>query len=379
VRALLAVLLVVLCACESRNGVYFNVDGDGNGIKFDRVQLYFGKNGQTTDIGRPSGATMGKAYEHDIDASDSFTVEPNADGSLASETTYWLPINDHNAKLDYVAAIVYDSTSTTRDKPVGVGELSGFKLEDGIVNKYDIELEKADVGVDVWGSNQSCFAWTRFREGQFSTIAVLSPDDLDCDGVVAGTDCNDLCPIGSTLCSPDLSVCGTDMTCGLGCARTGDACQIQTCLPDIACSADCVLKGPSLDTRMDCAAKNIAPHLTVNVNMTSGTPCARVFTVPIYNRSCAGVVELWEQNFFDGWSIEVKPSANDPNHCEVSMNHLNPTASFSGDHHVLVAFPPISPSQSQWSVMLGVRPGTTPCGIEGYTIDQLIGMPNDCP
>ncbi|HUS32351.1 MAG TPA: hypothetical protein VMZ53_27815 [Kofleriaceae bacterium] len=372
------VWLLALCACESRYGDYFNVDGDSNGIRFDHVELYFGKHGMSdSNIGKPSGSTTGDVFIRDADASDAWDVDKNGDGSLASESTYWLPITEQNRELAYVAALAYDTTMQS-DKPVGVGEVLGFALEDGIVNKYDIELQKFDFTVDTWGQSPGCFAWTRQRDGKFSTIAVLSPDDADCDGVVASADCNDLCPAGSTKCNPDETVCGGANSCGLGCAING-LCRIETCLPTIACT-NCGMFAASLDDRMKCVSSDPAHHLSVLVDTLGGKPCARSFDVPNYGRPCSGVTEVWQQNFGDGWDLTVSPSANDLTHCIVELTNTSTSATFAGDHHVLVAFPPRAPSSSQWSVLLGVKDvPATACQIDGgYTIDGNVGAPNDC-
>jgi hypothetical protein len=384
----MVVWLLALCACESRYGAYFNVDGDGNEIRFNHVELFFGKNGKSpASIGNPSGPSMGKAFERDLDVegNDAWDVEPNPDGSLATETVYYLPINEHDLELGYVGAVVFDKTRS--DKPIGVGEVLGIQLEDGVVNKYEIELQKADFGVDLWGTGPSgpgCFAWTRQRD-QINTVAVLSPNDADCDGIVANADCNDLCPTGSTTCAANESVCGTPSVCGLGCA-TDLVCTIQTCLPDLACDPMCVTRYPipTLDNRLECVSDLPDPHLTVNLHLSSGKPCARELELSFYNRPCTGAHVIWRQTKYnDGWTINVTPSPNDPGLCHVDLVNANTASSFAGDHHVLVAFPPMSNSMSEWTVLLGVRdaPATSGCTSGVFDIEQtpMPTTPNDCP
>ena len=53
----------------------------------------------------------------------------------AARREYYLPAVKANKDLSYVGAVAY------RDgQIVGVGELTNFKLEDDVVNQYDIEL-----------------------------------------------------------------------------------------------------------------------------------------------------------------------------------------------------------------------------------------------
>src|SRR5512143_2120313 len=130
-------VLLAVGACESRYGTYFTIDGDSNEIHFDRVQLYFGTSTDRTEIGKPSGATTGAVYQRDADPSDRFDVPRNADGSHATEATYWLPYSEHDQDLDYVAAVALDEN----DRPVGIGEVVDFEVEPDVVDKYDIELQ----------------------------------------------------------------------------------------------------------------------------------------------------------------------------------------------------------------------------------------------
>jgi hypothetical protein len=376
------VLLLALGACESRYGAYFNVDGDGNQIRFDHVDLYFGKNGMSSaSIGKPSGPSMGKVFERDVDSSDSFDVPPNGDGSLATESMYWLPVNDHNRELGYVAAVAYN-TKTDGMKPVGIGEVLGFQLEDGVVDKYEIELQSPSFGVDVWGPAPNCFAWTRQRGDQFSTIAVLSsPDDADCDGLVASADCNDACPTGATTCNPDGAICASPTACGIGCAKNG-FCAISACAPPAACMDPCA-KLATFEERMKCASNNTHDHLQIDVNMNGGMPCARSFHVLPYQTPCFNPKKEWVEPFNDNWSFEVAPSTNTTGEVMITMDGLATNQSFSNDHHMLISCDPKPPALSRWSFIIGIQPGTSDClaGSEpNYTIRQtLVGMPFFCP
>jgi hypothetical protein len=373
------VLVLALCACESRYGSYFNIDGDANEIRFDHVRLFWGNDPQTRAFGTPSGAHAGTVYTREHDASDDYDVEHNADGSLATQTTYYLPVSEENRQLGYVGAVVYDRS--TSDRPIGVGEWRDFSLEAGVVAKYDIELQKAPANVidklELWGNDPGCFAWQHERDGQFSTIAVLSPDDADCDGLVTSADCNDTCPTGAMTCNPDAGFCSSGTTCGLGCAK-GGMCAISTCGPPTACSDTCA-KHLAFDQRMKCASDATPDHLQIDVFMNGGTPCARSFLVMPYQLPCVHPKAEWIEQLNDNWSFSVAPGSNAD--VLITMDALSTTQSFSNDHHLLISCDPKAGELARWSFFIGVQPGTSNCGpLPNYMLrDSALGSAFFCP
>ncbi|HSD89230.1 MAG TPA: hypothetical protein VLB44_16995 [Kofleriaceae bacterium] len=364
-------ILLTLGACESRYGTYFTIDGEGNEIHFDHVRLYFGSSTDGTAIGKPSGATTGKVYLQQFDPSDEFDVPKVGDGSHATQTTYWLPYAHENMSLAYVAAVAFDA-----DKPVGIGEVIGFKLEPDVVDTYDVELQPATFGVDLWGSDPGCLAWTRQRDGTFTTVAVLPANDSDCDGIVASADCNDLCPPDTRSCSPDLSVCGTADTCGLACAKQ-NSCTITVCMPDTACSSTCALTAATLDARLGCAIDHTVNHIQINVDVMQDQPCANQFVFTPYGRPCINPRIEWADPRLDDWKFQI--SANGTTDCQLQMESAS-NAPFVGDHHVIVSFDPLPGQSSRWSAIVGVQPGITQCTTEGYqVVNPEAGAPYECP
>lgn len=369
------IVLVALGACESRYGTYFTIDGDSTEIHFDHVRLYFGSATHSSQIGKPSGATTGPVYERQFDASDEFDVPALADGSHATQSTYWLPYTPDNLSLAYVAAVAYDGG---HDKPVGIGEVIGFKLESDVVDKYDIELQNPVFGVDLWGAAPGCVAWTRQRDGQFTTIAVLPPDDSDCDGLASTLDCNDLCPPDSPTCSQSVDVCGTAGMCGLACAKQ-NVCTITTCLPDLACGLDCASFPATPAGRLACTIDHTTNHIQINVDTLNGQPCTQQFLFSPYGRACTNPrIEWVDPRFLDDWKFKIS-ATNGGSACQLQMESAS-NALFDGDHHMIVSFDPIGGAMSRWSAVVGVQPVNPQCTSTGFQlVTPEAGMAYDCP
>ena len=349
-----AVLLVALTACEGRYGTYFNIDGDANQIAFDHVELFFGTPTDRSTMGTPEGVAIGKVFDRSFTMTDRFDVPRSADGSFATESEYWLPVADENRALGYVGVVASKGGDI-----VGVGELIDFKVEAGIVNKYDIELAPKPAGIierlDVWGGDPGCFAWRRDRGG-LSTLGVMAPDDADCDGLAPAVDCNDFCPTGAQQCEPDLAICGVPHACGAGCNASG-ACAIQQCLPDELCADPC-MKKTTLDERMKCySSLPGTSHLELGLLMSPlARPCrnALVFDVP-GGHFCTAPKILWWDKSKDDYSFDIQPSATNPSGCLLSWSSPS-NAMFTGDHHLLISFGgPIGAPRS--SIVIGIAPG----------------------
>lgn len=355
-----AVLVVALTACEARYGTYFNIDGDSQQIAFDHVELFFGTATNRSSLGTPEGVAMGKVYDRSFTASDRFDV------TLGTETEYYLPVSADNQALGYVGAV-----ASKQGQIVGVGELIDFKLEAGIVNKYDIELSPKPAGIierlDVWGGDPGCFAWRRDRGG-LSTIGVMSPDDADCDGLAPAVDCNDFCPTGAQQCEPDLAICGVPNACGAGC-NAGGTCAIEQCLPGELCADPCTKK-TTLEERMKCYADLAGTeHMSLQLVMSStGQPCRNTLVFDVPNGGmCNAPKLLWFDKRKDDYTFTIGPAPNDPQGCVLSW--ISPTAgTFTGDHHLLISLAgPLGAPRT--SFVIGVEPGQiAQCStvMEGY-------------
>lgn len=347
-------LVLVLAGCESRYGAYINVDGDGNQIRFDHVQLYFGTKTSRTDIGKPSGPAMGTVFDRQFDPSDQFDVPPNSDSSKATESSFWLPPTPENEGIAYVAAV-----ASNDQHPVGIGELLDFSIEDGVVFKYDIELQPYTLAEE-WGTDPSCLAWARERDDGFSTIAVVHPDDEDCDGRIATADCNDLCPTGSTGCM-NRGVCsgGANNTCGLGCAMGTDSCTPEVCTPMATCSALCAAAGIA-DKRLECMLDRTPDHLEITVD-TMGAPgplCQDQFAFAPYAALCKNPIIEWvDPRVLGDYKLTISESSGK---CVVHLATAT-SAAFVGQHHILVSIDPPNGSGPRPTFILGVSPRAPMC------------------
>jgi hypothetical protein len=387
VRIGVVVWLLALGACESRYGSYFNIDGDANEIRFDKVQLYWGNDPHQRPIGTPTGTVMGTVYTREFDAaSDEYAVPHNADGSLATETTYWLPVTEDNRQLGYVAAVVYDSAMP--GKPVGVGEWQDFSLEDNIVAKFDIELQKPPLNVvdklELWGNAPGCFAWETPREGQLSTIAVVLPDDADCDGHVAMADCNDVCPPNTPTCDQMLAVCATAaQQCALSCNKSSPtSCTPEVCLPAEICGTSCAGFPSTLEDRMRCYSTH-APagtafsHSEIELHKdTEGKLCTDTVRWSPFGRPCKNPIIEWYDTSLDDYQYQVTERSD--GQCELKLRSET-NAAFFGDHHLLISIDPMVSGAPRWSFVIGLNgldsQGCTP------PFDQLNetqGGPFDC-
>lgn len=384
------VLALAVCACESRYGTYITIDGDSNELRFDHVELFWGNNPMTRPFGTPSGTKTGTVYTREFDMpSDEYDVPHNADGSLASESTYWLPVTEDNRQLGYVGALVFDKAQ--QDKLIGVGELQDFSVEDGIVAKFDIELDKPPLlGLDVWGTSPGCFSWTKQREGDNalspSTISVVLPDDADCDGRVANLDCNDACPPGS-LCDQMESVCPpTTTTCALACQKANPgACNPSVCLPPDACEHQCAQLPATIGSRMSCYTDPIAGyaqhHLDLYVHKDAqGQLCTDTMQFSPYQRPCKNPIIEWFDSSIDKWTYTIRGRSD--GQCEIKM--IKPTdSSFAGDHHILISVESTTAGAPRWSFLLGINNvDSASCDVKyetGTERGQLQGEPFDCP
>lgn len=349
---LVAAFSLVLTACEARYGTYFTIDGDGNQIQFDRVELYFGTKTDRSALATPAGIANGSVFERNFDASDRFDVPKKRNGGYATESEYYLPSVAANKGLGYVAVTVYRDAEL-----VGVGELLGFKVETDAVDRYDIELEpKPLLGLSVWGEPPGCFAWTRDRGG-LSTIGVMSPNDFDCDGIAPTIDCNDFCPAGATQCDPNAAICGDTSACGVGCTA-GGGCEIAQCLPTDVCGDACQQKGIRIEERMNCYADLPGnDHLELQLPMSPmQRPCTNALELDVPGgHFCTEPKILWFDKRKDDYKFDIEPSATNPSACLLSW--MSPSnAIFAGEHHVLISFAGVL-GRPRWSIMIGVAPG----------------------
>lgn len=381
---------LTLCACESRYGTYIKLDGDPNELRFDHVELFWGNDPMTRAFGTPSGTKTGTVYTREYDMpSDEYDLPHNADGSLPTESTYWLPVTEDNRQLGYVGALVFDKNQNR--SLVGVGELQDFSVEDGIVAKFDIELEKPPLlgGLDVWGMAPGCFSWTKPRNGALAptTISVVLPDDADCDGHVANVDCNDTCPPGAPLCNQMDSVCApTTTSCALACQKSGQtACNPSVCLPPQACEQQCALAPPTIDSRMGCYIDPITGfaqhHLDLYIHKDANLQlCTDTMQFSPYQRPCKNPIIEWFDSSLDKWTYKITERSD--GQCEIKM--IKPTdSSFVGDHHILISIDPMTTTGARWTFLLGINNvDNTNCDPKfetGTQRGELQGEPFDCP
>jgi hypothetical protein len=204
----------------------------------------------------------------------------------------------------------------------------------------------------------------------------VSPDDLDCDGLVAGADCNDMCPTGSMTCNPDAGVCGSPTVCGLGCAKQG-FCAIATCINPMACSDTCAAK-PTFDEQMKCALP--AGHIEIKVDMMLARPCVGAVYFSPYGHECANPRIEWTEPFNDGWQFTVGPAGTGM--CRLALDTTLSSALFAGDHHMIISFDPLPGTLSRWSAVVGVIDGPQGCTTDpgGFkVVDPSLGTGYFCP
>jgi hypothetical protein len=366
---------MLLGACETRFGAYLRIDGDGRGIRFEQVELYFGVPIDATDFGTPAGTFSGKVFAREFEDTDIYDVPRNADGSKATETTYWLPGGGPTKLGSYVAAVAF------RDgMPVGIGERFDFRIDPAAVAVYDLELEPyVAATTDRWGSDPTCLAWRRPRDGAASVVAVVRGDDRDCDLLASNADCNDACPSGSTGCDAERVVCGDPAGCALGCSDDM-FCIREVCISPTACGFCAPML--TLDEKLGCAIDREIDHIEIEVKTDQGgAPCASEAVFTPYGLPCKNPAIEWiDPRGTGNYTLSVSEAGGDM--CLLSFHSTTnePLERLSGIH-TIVSFDDRSIGRT--SVIVGLRaalPTGTACPTmpPQYTVTGL-GAPYRCP
>lgn len=338
----LAVAAVILCSCGSDHfGTYFIADGRAARIDFDHAEFFFGS--QTDGAyASPLGASSGRVFRRRFVSSDS-AVGASSDATA----TYYVPVASTTEVGNYVMAVARDAA----DVIVGVGDASDFPLASGDeVIKVELPLEPPGNNVQVWGVDATCAAWT--RPGS-SNVAVVQPDDRDCDGAAADDDCNDLsyCAPGDASCSTDPSLCLTP--CAIGC-RSSTTCAPSVCLPAAVCTLpDGCRAASTVAERIACLASHVS-HLHVLVSlMDNGRPCADSFTVSLPSGTqCTRPAIEYSEPTADGYSFKIQ---DDGASCTFAIKAPSNPGAFNGDHHVLVSIAAASGIGPRQTFLVGVK------------------------
>ncbi|HEY4056325.1 MAG TPA: hypothetical protein VGM39_06940 [Kofleriaceae bacterium] len=180
----LAVALLAACG-DDGYGVYLEVRGDANGIKFDRLEFVFGKPsyvGTNLVPGVPIDATAGQVamptpgalyHRAHVDSDDQRL------DAIALKFTYFLPhAEEDNTEISYVLVRAY-----LADVPVGVADIPYFENRGDEASVHRMQLAPYDAGaIHTWPPNHDlCLRYDRPNKDP-STVVVGRENDADCDG-----------------------------------------------------------------------------------------------------------------------------------------------------------------------------------------------------
>jgi len=219
------------------------------------------------------------------------------------------------------------------DAVVGVADATGFPLANRQeVIEVQLALEAPD-NVENWGAGPSCVAWARAGR---ANAAVVRGDDRDCDGVLAGSDCNDLayCAPGDSSCSTAISLC--QASCSVGC-RVNNVCESALCLPAAACADNAACRtATTLAERLACVAGQ-ATQVKIGL-LDTGRPCVDTFVLPLPTTThCSNPLIEYAEPLADRYTFEVTDGATS---CGFSIKKPSNAGAFSGTHHLLVSIDP---------------------------------------
>ncbi|MBA3462897.1 MAG: hypothetical protein H0T46_23275 [Deltaproteobacteria bacterium] len=374
------VAVVILCGCTVPYGAYLEVDGRAAGITYDRVQFFFGKYAgdqlptspkhipATADVAEPG--TLFKRLFAETDLQEL--------GALDATFTYYLPPRATSQGLgEYVVAVAF-----VGDKPVGIAEVTDFKIPSAEIWRYPMPLVPVDrEDFELWGNQKAdCVRWKRARAlGQvMTTLAVVRPDDHDCDGFADKDDCAELeyCADSAMRCD-GRAVCFLEATCQIGaCSNVrGTAASIpaKTCAPT-ACIGEAACNScrgePDIAMCLDAAHWD---HPELKFPVTSGerlcaTPSYGVlFPLPGGKACTAPRIELPVGNRFpNGYRIDATP---DNVGCKLTITEPQVATKLTGHLHALLSIADASSGTGRTTILIALTPIAGDCSL-GTTYHQ---------
>lgn len=295
-------------------------------------------------------------------------------GAKREDYTVWIPDGGQNNKLGaYVLAVAYAG-----NERVGIGELFGFRVSDErIVIEYTLTVDAVDnSAIEEWGRGQTkCLRVAPERAaGQPVVVAIVDPEDSDCDLFLDRTD------TGTTDCEPLLYCDGSgngDCVGSTPCVHGADACSIgscsnkdgasvtcgdDTCVSDTLCRNCDLTKSPA--EILECALLRNETHPSPDMAVpTEGsedlcndpTIIDVALPFPCRNPSVDAVSYYAQSAPFD-FAIEPGPM---PNTCRLTIVSTTDTR-FSGVPHLLVTVELMAPRRTGFVLGLIATGGACP-------------------
>lgn len=348
--------LLLVAACNDPSGAVLRFESE---TKFDEVEVFFGRYiGERipTTPKRPLGPLLPETqglYERKLSPEDTGErFEPRTTWG------YYLPATGDNENLgDYVLAI-----AKLGGVEVGIGELFDFDVPGDAVNEYHVPLVRFEnQELERWGRpNDACIRWTRDRGDQPRSVAVVLPDDSDCDSFEdensANADCAPLsyCQldadgrcIGEGMCFDETNGVCASGTCTnvMGADRI---CIPKTCLDPTLCDK-CESAGFGADPAglLECA---IAPsgdgtHLDTLIPLTDDlTLCAEPFPMTLHLGVPCFDPQLLATDYYpvdtavaDKFTFRIEPAAASGSLCQLYVIPPAPGTQYRAIPHLLIS------------------------------------------
>jgi hypothetical protein len=376
-RGVVAIAVVVAAlGCQSpRYGTYLTIDGDSQAIGFDRVELWFGVTSAATALTTPGNHRVETLYDRQFDQrADVIEVPRRDDGTRARETVVYLPPDAYNVQLKHLIAVAYAGQT-----PVGIAEAVGLPVEVDTVITADLELEPYveltattfGRGAERWGDEIRCIAYRKERGDprRENLVAIVPPEDRDCDGLPASVDCDDAmaCRVGTT-CGASIT-CGSGESCALGCLTDG-TCRPRVCVAARFCEPECAAAGA--EKLLGCGLDSARGRFTAGLTRVGDTLCPHTISIELAV-PCAnpGIDALMPA---DG---SMLPVIGNGTRCELTLVRGQ---TLNARYTALVSFDAPTLPPVRWSFVLDLDVGTLndgTCG-EAGPIDLSLGEIADC-
>jgi len=195
------VFALVLGACGRDTGLLLHVARDASLTQpIERLRFVFGDNGG-------QGTVFLRTFERTVDVT----------GRDLASSPYQLLVRPESDALRASASITVAVVAEAGDAAVGYGALAGAQtFTDGEVLRRDVVLLPDD-GQTFVVTPTGCLLWPEER--------IIVPDDRDCDGDPAATDCNDADPTVNRFAT---EVCGNnrDDNCN---GMIDEGCPVSVC------------------------------------------------------------------------------------------------------------------------------------------------------